>query len=250
MKKIILTLSIAAVLFSCKKKEEDTTPAIANQETSLRVNFKVGDKDFLFNTAFSSDSAKFTVNSYRFYLSKISLVKNDGSEVPFTDKYLLVNPNTQDYVLGTVSVGDYKGIKFNVGIDSATNHKDPSLYAIYHPLAIQSPGIHWSWNSGYIFNMIEGSVDTTAAQNDPLVYGSYAKSMFFHVGMDALLRKIEITKPISITTENKGIISLEVDIAKLIAGVNLKKENQSHTMGSMMLATKIADNSKNMFTIK
>jgi hypothetical protein len=36
----------------------------------------------------------------------------------------------------SVPVGNYKGFKFTVGLDSATNHKDPTLYSASNPLII------------------------------------------------------------------------------------------------------------------
>jgi hypothetical protein len=148
-------------------------------------------------------------------------------------------------------VGSYKGIKFSVGLDSATNHADPTVYPVTNPLAIQSPAIHWSWNSGYIFMMIEGSCDTTAANNDVLTYGQYSHGMFYHIGMDPLLRTIDLSNAaFTVSSANAASVSISADLNKVLKNVDIKTENASHTMGSMPFATKIADNISSAFSVK
>lgn len=186
----------------------------------------------------------------RFYMSNIRLIKSDGSEYPLTGQYQLIDLSKSHFHLGEVPVGDYKGLKFSVGLDSATNHMDPTVYPSTNPLAMQSPNMHWSWNSGYIFMMVEGSCDTTVANTDVLTLGQYSHSMFYHLGMDMLLRNVDLSNSaFSIVSGTDKYVSIQMDMNEFFTGVDLKTENQTHTMDNMMVATKTANNISTMFSI-
>src|SRR5690554_7548864 len=66
--------------------------------------------------------------------------------------------------------GDYSNFSSftaNIGVDSTQNYEDPSARDADDPLFILNSGdMHWGWNTGYIFVMLEGKADTTAAQED------------------------------------------------------------------------------------
>lgn len=248
-----ISILMISVLVACKKKNDEPAPVTSptNQSLTLRMTPKVGNDTLDFASTFiTENNERYTLSMFRYYMSNIRLVKNDGSEHKIDGKVFLVTPNTSDYNLGEIPVGNYKGIRFSVGLDSVTNHLDPTKYPISNPLAIQSPAIHWDWNSGYIFLMIEGSCDTTATNNDVLTYGQYSHPMFFHLGMDPLLTNVEIdNSSFTVMPGQKNVLNLHSNVNKLFNGVNLKTENESHTMGSMPLATKVAKNIPSMFTI-
>lgn len=255
LKKLTVSITlIALVLTACKKdKDKDETPKPANTEEELGLVFKyVAGEDVVdFTSAYTANNGqKYTLSMIRFYMSNIRLIKSDGSEYPLIGQYQLIDASKSHFHLGDVPVGDYKGLKFNVGIDSLTNHMDPTVYASTNPLAMQTPNMHWSWNSGYIFTMVEGSCDTTAGNTDVLTLGQYSHSMFYHIGMDMLLREVDLSNsPFSVVSGSEKHLNIRTDMNQFLSGVDLKTENQTHTMGKMMLAKKVADNTKTMFTI-
>lgn len=248
---IFILLMVAGLASACKKNAADPAPEAPVQQLSLKLTPMVGADTLKFNTSFTTENKlRYTLSSFRYYLSDICLVKADGSEHAIEGKVFLVHPNISDYPLGNVPVGDYTGIRFTVGLDSATNHADPTTYPIAHPLAIQSPAIHWDWNSGYIFLMLEGTCDTTVANTDVLTYGQYSHGLFFHIGMDPLVRNVALNNnAFSVSADAAKVLYVHSDINKLFAGIDLKTQNASHTMGTMSLATKVADNIPAMFTL-
>lgn len=248
---ILLIVSITFFIYSCKKSNdvEPTEETPATQSLALKFNPMVSNSPLNFSSSFKTNTGqKYTLSMFRYYVSNIRFTKTDGTVVPMTGKYLLVTPSHTDYSIGQVPTGDYKSISFAVGIDSVTNHSDPTVYPTTNPLAIQSPAIHWSWNSGYIFNMIEGSCDTTVTDNDTLKWGQYSHGMFFHIGTDQLYRTVDLNYAFSVGSESK-VITIKTDINKFFTNIDLKKENTSHTMGSLPLATKAANNISSMFSI-
>lgn len=251
--KLIVSILILSLLVACKKKNEDPAPVTPGvQSLTFRMTPKVGNDTLDFSSAFvTENNERYTLSMFRYYMSDISLIKTDGSEIKIENKVFLINPNTSDYILGDVPAGDYKALRFSVGLNNVQNHVDPTTFPINHPLAIQSPAIHWSWNAGYIFLMIEGSCDTTATNIDPLTYGQYSHPMFFHIGMDPLLTKVEVANTsFSVTANQTNVVNIHSDINKLFKGIDLKTENASHTMGTMPLASKVAANIPSMFMIK
>jgi hypothetical protein len=261
----LIALVISSVFVGCKKDDETVpeetptptttptntvTPATSNNLT-LKMESYIGSTPLNFSSTFTTNAgAKYTVSMFRYYVSNIRLIKNDGTEYPISNKYLLVTPATINYDLGSVPVGDYKGLKFKIGIDSATNHMDPTVYPASNPLAIQSPAIHWSWSSGYIFMMIEGTCDTTASNTGALSFGQYDRGMFFHIGMDNYYKEVDLSSSaFSVLSTEAKTLSIKSDLNTFFTNVNLKTENQTHTMDNMMLATKAANNIPNMFTV-
>jgi cytochrome c peroxidase len=51
---------------------------------------------------------------------------------------------------------EFSAIRFRVGLDAATDTSDASLRPPGHPLHPDVCGLHWGWNSGYVFMAIEG----------------------------------------------------------------------------------------------
>ena len=250
----IITIAIIAsvAVSACKKNESDPAPIIPTQTLVLRMTPKIGADTLDFaSTHITANNERYTLSSFRYYMSNISLIKNNGTEEALTGKVFLINPNTSDYSLGNVPAGTYNTIKFSVGLNNELNHGDPTKYPVSNPLAIQSPGIHWSWNSGYIFMMMEGTCDTTDTNVDVLTYGQYSHDLFYHIGTDALLKDVQVSNaPITILPGVNKVVQIHSNINQLFVGVDLKTENRSHTMGSMPLATKIANNIPSMFTIE
>ena len=247
---IILIAIIPLLIYSCKKSNTEPEEETAStQAFTLRFNPMVSNTPLNFSSAFKTNTGqKYTLSMFRYYVSNIRLMKADGTVITINGKYLLVTPAVTDYSIGQIPTGDYKSISFAVGIDSLTNHSDPTVYPTTHPLAIQSPAIHWSWNSGYIFAMMEGSCDTTVTDTDTLKFGQYSHGLFYHIGTDKLYRTVDLNYAFNVGTESK-VITVKTDINKFFTNVDLKKENTSHTMGSMALATKVANNLSAMFSI-
>lgn len=242
---ISLLLSSVILFAGCKKDPE--VPENTMQQLSFHIHNNVGNQEADYSSTFSDATGrKFSLTDYRYYLSNIVLIKADGSELPLTDVVLLVNPANHDYVLAEVPTGDYKGLTMLYGLDSVTNHQDPATYPADNPLSIQSPGIHWDWNSGYIFSKIEGLCDTSLAAN-----GQADFQFFYHVGMDMMKRTIDMSNhPFTIQAGSDKELVLELDLLDVLENVDLRTENETHTFNNMPLAEKIADNFAVSFTME
>ena len=240
--KVTVALLLTATIFSACKKDKDAT-------VSFHLHTLVGSTAAAYGVQLQTAAGrKFDIADFRYYLSHIVLINSDGTERPMTDKVLLVNPAQHDYELGVVPIGSYKGFKFMVGLDSLTNHADPTTFPATDPLAIQSPANHWDWNSGYIFMKVEGMVDTTFAAN-----GALSFPYFYHVGMDDFKRTIDFSTSaftVESNDDSANEITMQFDLLQMLSNVDMRTENVTHTMNNMPLATKIANNWQSAFRLQ
>ena len=255
MKKINFTyaaialIALSVTFSSCKDdKDDEPTPAApisTSQKLSFHLHTNVGNVEAEYGVEYQQASGrKFNLADFRYYISNIVLIKNDGSEYSLTGKVLLVSPTVDEYDLQSVPVGSYQGFKFMLGLDSATNHTDPTTYAATNPLAIQTPGIHWSWNSGYIFMKVEGQCDTTLAAT-----GTPDYDYFYHIGLDGFKRTIDFTTAaFNVASGSDKELVLNFNLLQALSNVDMRIENETHTMNNVPLATKIADNWQSAFT--
>jgi hypothetical protein len=178
-----------------------------------------------------------TVN---FYLDEIALMDMDMAISDKLDTTILVKAGTMDYELGTITTGHKHMLMCSVGVDSLDNHADPALLRTDNPLSYQSPSMHWSWESGYIFLRIDGQVDTDGD-------GSVDQPMVFHIGRDSYLVPVSLMSHSDADSEEFEI-RLNFDVARLFEGIDLSTENQTKTGNNPALARKVADNTAAAFS--
>lgn len=160
MKNAILFLILSC--FTC-----GTTLSQVN--TELRINHRLGSQTFQLNaTGTNNMTQDFQVTRLEYYVTRIT-VEHDGGQ--FTaisdDTVALINAADGTYSsieLGTLNITNVEGVKFHVGVFAPVNNADPSLYAPSHPLAPQSPSMHWGWSAGYRFLVIEGNAGSGFSQ--------------------------------------------------------------------------------------
>lgn len=213
---------------------------------SLRFNHLFNGNTFSLGQEFTNaEGRKFNLSLAKFYVSGLKMTE-DGATTPtsFDDKYLLVSGDNSTYSLGDLPIAHYTGLSFDVGIDSATNHSDPSTYEASSVLSPQTPNMHWAWSSGYIFLKLEGTVDTSAAMNAPALFG-----FEFHIGMDNMLRNVNLTKHFHIENEATNEVMINLDWSRFFDNLDWQTENSTHTMDNMPAAMKVANNVPNVFSV-
>ena len=244
---LILTLSTTG----CKKEgctdplstnydpdaKEDDGSCVYNAPTiALHVHSLVGTQPYSTGTTYTHTSGRrYKFTKAHFYVSGVEVEKASGHE--HFDNYLQIVAPNSDYSLGTIPTGSYTGVNFNIGIDSAANHSDPTTYAATHALSASSPTFdHWSWNSGYIFVKIEGVADTSATMN-----GAIDGPFTLHIGGDSFLRAIALNKAFDVPVTGNYEFGINIDWAKALDGVDLRNAT-THTMDNMPLAMQVMSN--------
>ncbi len=196
---------------------------------------KLGDQTFAYNLASQSSMGyAFNITRLQYYISEIKLIHNGGQITPVTDLYFLVDPAVMsEFELGNFPVTNLEQIQFSVGVDPAHNHLDPSTYPNGHPLAPQSPSMHWGWSSGYRYIALEGF----AGANSNELFNNYQ----IHTVGDANYRTVSIPVAGEMDGDNMAI-HLQADYTHLLDAINVSGGTISHSANGV--SKKISENAR------
>ncbi|SMG16290.1 MbnP family protein [Sphingobacterium psychroaquaticum] len=230
-----LFLSLVSVgLLSCSKND---TPVANNVTLHFNNTFKnttivLGDASSA--TATQNTSAEGQIHHFselKYVISNIRLVKAAGGEVPYHINDLdhgarVINqakPQTLDYVLTNIPVGEYKQIKFGLGVKAELNTLDqvrfPNFYA---EAGANDTKMHWEWGTGYRFTKIEGFYgpehNKLSIHTGSTLEGTIDKPDTYKQGVDAY-REIALSLPaVAIVGKQSPRVVIEVDFDKLLSG--------------------------------
>jgi uncharacterized repeat protein (TIGR04052 family) len=163
-------LSSLDLWYSVRVQAQDQTP----QNVIIRFQAKVGNQPFNCGKSYSlgKPAIAVTPTDYRFYISNVALVDNNGKAVPLTlrqdGKWQFQNvalldfenkteactngtSETNSQIVGTIAPGTYQGLQLTLGVPSKLNHADATLAA--SPLNLTS--LWWNWQGGYKFMRID-----------------------------------------------------------------------------------------------
>lgn len=256
----ILTIFLAFSLTACS--DSTTNPHGDTHDdhvpVELRIVPKFGTSDLRLGTRYVSaanDTIRFS--TIKFYLSEIKLIDTTGSEHEIEGIYMVDLEDSAFTANGYISIdvegdpGFYRGIRFSVGVPTDQNHRDAATQQ--SPLGPNS-GMYWTWNPGYIFHMIEGSVDSAGSQ----------RSFFYHLGEDIRKTTIQLAtisgaSATSFTISKTGgdIFTVAADYAKVFERgiepsapleVRDAPANRMHHVSPKSLADRIYLNSSLLFS--
>lgn len=151
--------------------------ALAQQTVSIRFQAQVGDQPFVCGQSYDgigTTKSKITGRDFRFYVSNVRLIDAAGKETPVAlsqdDKWQLDDLALLDFenglascangtadvngeVKGTVPAGQYRGLRFILGVPFNRNHTDPLTET--SPLNLTA--LFWVWNAGHKFARLDFS---------------------------------------------------------------------------------------------
>jgi len=244
MQRLHLIFAFIVLLWvsSCKHPKEGNF--------TLQVKAKYDAQTFAVGIANSDPlGRRIQIDKLKFYLSHITLVKNDNSELELKDVVLcdLSNPNSLSYNIQNVS-GDFKAIKFSCGVDSIQNLTDPLSVPSDNPLSSDN-NMYWSWLK-YQFQLLDARCDTTTTGA-----GNFNWFPRYHIGGNSMYRTASLTKSFSVCCENKYALSLVLDVKKIFYGAQTidiiaENETQSGAGDNPAIAPKFADNFSQAFSVE
>lgn len=164
------------LLASCSKKDDNAPDFNEKIKAPLIVEFDNvigGDHDLHLNEASAANvnaaGEQFIITNLKYYISNIILTTTDGDEyvVPQDSSYFLIDEADEESHEAHINVpeGDYKTLKFTIGVDSLRSTMDISKRTGVLDPADGHDGMYWGWNPGYIFFKMEGT--SPAAPADP-----------------------------------------------------------------------------------
>ena len=176
-------------------------------------------------------------------LSAAKLQKEDGSWIGAGDWYgfLDVEKKRTSFTLTGVPDGKYKALRFDLGLDPATDKSDPTTRAAGHPLHPDVNGLHWSWKAGYVFLAIEGRWRQADGKD-----GGYS----YHLAGEPCRGTVEVPAELDLRGPLK--ITLVLDAARIFSAahkVDIAAADSTHSHNDGGLAERMADNAVASFSI-
>jgi cytochrome c peroxidase len=192
---LVLLLRIQG-LISAATLEIAITPKFSGQSlqpASLRYHTEAG------------ESFSFTRVSY--LLSDFALQRADGSwlELANAAAWFDFEQNRHSFRLENIPSGDFRSMRFSVGLGTNLNHADVARFPAGHPLNPNVNGLHWSWQGGYVFLALEGLWRNAAGQFDGWAY---------HLARDTNCTRVTLAAPLEITNQTK--LEMDFDLASLL----------------------------------
>lgn len=240
---LLLTLfAVATILSSCN--EDKDLPALS--KLSLEFENVVNGAPLQLSSATPYQTAagdQFTVTTFRYYISNIKLKRPDGTEFVQPESYYLIDQERADsrvLTIANIPTGDYNGLTFTIGVDSARNVSGAQTGAL------APSDMFWTWNSGYIYTKLEGR--SPQSPNGALV---------FHVGgfkkPNNTIRTVSPSlngSTIQIREGRTPEVHLKAEVLKMFTGPNtIRFASVYNTMGgpsSVLVANNYA---AGMFTV-
>lgn len=247
---------VMAFAIACKKPAvvppEDLPPPgtapVSGASLKVNVSHVANNGSFALgaaNTYTTANNDTFSVKLFKYYLSNFKLINAAGQSFPVPDSYFLIDESdaaSKNITLQGVPEGDYTGMSFLIGVDSARNVSGAQTGALD-----PSKGMFWTWNSGYIMAKIEGN---SPQSGNPL------KDIVFHIGgfsgSNKGIRVVSLNFPTDahVHLGHQSQVNMSGDVAKWFSGVNTINFSQTYDVTTVNSRSRsIADNYANMFTV-
>lgn len=223
----IAVLAAFVFIAGCKKKESQPDAGSTKSPTGtllvhLHTNLDM-EEVYGYNITYTTSTGRqISLSKAQLYISNIELVKTDGSVYSVPNTTLLQVFGTETYTIGGVPTGNYKSVRFNVGLDPATNLKNPSTSSSD---VLNTPSMWFGTTAqpqGYIFVNLQGKIDTTADAS-----GTVASMQPFNllIGTDANYKKVVMPDKNFSVTPGTQLLHINTDYSKLFNGIKLSDSN-------------------------
>ncbi len=245
-------------LVACSDDDASNEPTAPQQSTQLELQFRATYDDtplVLFEAEAHPDGFDMIFTSLSFYISDLSLIQLDGSElvvkeidrIRLDDAHLDLSSaqNGLSYVIDEIELdqsnlpaGEYQGIRFGIGVKSSLNSMVPADFEDGHPLA--NTGQYWTGWESYIFNRNEGKVDTDGD-------GEFELEVALHTGGDTTYRVEELLTPFTLTNGQTTKFPISIDYKEFLAPegqtpYDILGTPQIHRLDQVDSAIELADN--------
>ena len=222
--KLILMALLAATFAACKKDDDAPTDdghdhGTVSGNLSLEFRFMEGGNTWtLDSTLTDSLGHAVKVDVARFFVSGLHAEDDGGNLVgDWDDTYLLIEGTSpsQVFALGTIAGAHIHQFHFNLGLDSTTNHADPTLAEA----PLNDATMHWNWlpTAGYKFVVLEGRVDD---DGDGVVDAGDPEFMY-HCATDALLTEGHAHQHFDVVSGGNAVGVALVDMGQVFAGIDV-----------------------------
>jgi len=252
LKSVLFLSAVAMSAFLSSCETEKTPPTNTTQSNGVVLNFVglIDGDDVASSTKMSGKfgGELFTVTNWSILISHLALVKENGDTVQLGDGYQWISfkDARTSFKYLNIPEGNYKGISFMLGLDSAINHGDPNKWPANHPLNAYTTGLHWGWSGGYIFQALDGNYSKDSIT-------SSTNGFSFHAATDQM--KTMFNLPFAYTIDKAlKTATIECAVEKMFGTPNpilLKNTAVSHSgsPAEILLMKALLENAQNVYKI-
>jgi cytochrome c peroxidase len=154
----------------------------------------------------TSAGETFSITRVSYLVSDFELQRDDGSWLMISNSVAWMDfEANRDSMRVEIPSGEYRSIRYLVGLNTNLNHADPAKFPPAHPLNPDLDNLNWSWQGGYIFLALEGLWRNAGGEMDGWAY---------HLARDTNAVRITLATPLDITNETK--VELDFDLATVL----------------------------------
>ena len=248
MKHLLPILFVLGILSTASKCKNDVTPL---GKIALNFKAKFNDLPLVMNQVYDYNGKKLRITKLSFYISGTKLNDdNSGISSQITTPTLKVDFTDLDSETKSLSgvnsqfeyfTSKYTSFSTNIGISKDINAKKPKDFESSNPLS--NAGDYWdAWNS-YIFTKLEGTLDKDGD-------GKFETGITLHTGGNEVYTPLNFTKSFSITEGVTTPLNFELNVNKLIDGIDLATVNSTHQTGDLPTMKKFIGNFSNALILK
>lgn len=255
----LLAIAVFSILISsCKKEETITGTGTVTVEFDNVAN---GNTLVLGDKYINEKGETMSFSMFNYYVSNFSLVKSDGTiyTVPKDSCYFLIKEaggNNQEIELKNIPAGDYKEIRFVIGVDSLKSVAPASERTGVLDPAGEGAEMYWAWNSGYIFVKAEGT-----SPQAPLDNATNSNRFRYHIGLFGgyssptlnNIKSIKLSDADEVATVRSNIspnFHLKVDVMQMFKSPTTMSVAENPTVMVSPLSANVSANYADMFTLE
>ncbi|QDE95284.1 MbnP family protein [Myxococcus xanthus] len=234
---------------------------LAAMDGSLELNaaFVFGTAPFaLGQTYATAGGGTVTFSQIRYWLSNVTLLKQDGTTRALTDSYHLMEVINAQELDGTsnpvtlpanrrervqaraVPAGTYSGIRFSIGVDPTYNDDLSRQAGELHVLQNMA-SVSWMWFTSYIFTKTHGTYVTAQGTQGDFTWDT---------GTNANYRTVELPFPTTVTVNSQKhlAVNLQANVETLFTSLSPRTTPSIGATQSTESAT-LSDGFANMFSL-
>lgn len=246
MRNLLIRISPLVLLLVLLNGCKDDKPS---SKFTLNFAAKYGAENFKLDSSYvNSDGRTMKFEKFKFFVSHITLIKNDNSELELKDVAIIdFSKPTTLRLSADLDEGDFKAIRIGLGVDSAQNLTVPQQAPASSALHSSQTGeMYWSWLK-YTFQFIEGKYAEPGSEN-------YYGAILYHIGTDALYRTIIFNQTINVCCEKETQHTVTLDVKKIFDGppaIDLPTEGVTESQESKYaIAEKFVGNFEQSFSFE
>jgi len=171
---IAAVVAAASLFVSCSNNDDSSkvTEGTTGDAELYFDNGVAGDALILGNTFTNSTGEALTINRLSYIISNLVFIKEDGTEFiyPKEESYFVISQEAELFTvhLENIPAGDYKKIRFGLGVDQQRYLQGETAQQSFWDLAAAN-NLTWTWSTGYKFINFEGTF-TSAASAESKVF--------------------------------------------------------------------------------